>query len=241
MSGIIGEYTTCGILGQADDVMKQASSSTESSQRYVLSQTLDPAAHVFQTKQVNPNDVHAGTVQGTVTSVYEVGAFFGALLSFFIGERMGRRKMMLVGGTIMIIGTIISVTSFGPGDPNGNVGGFVQFIISRVVTGVGNGMNTATIPSWVAESSKAKNRGFLICMEASTVAVGTVIAYWIDFGLSFVDVSASQEYTCGTDCLTVLCGLEIPHCYANPIRDGSHRWCPGPARIASLAHGPRPG
>jgi hypothetical protein len=53
-------------------------------------------------------------------------------------------------------------------------------------------MNTATIPSWVAETSKAHNRGFLICMEASTVAVGTVIAYWIDFGLSYVNVSLNQ-------------------------------------------------
>ena len=95
----------------------------------------------------------------------------------------------------MIIGTLISVTSFGPGDTSGrgNVGGFVQFIISRVVTGIGNGMNTATVPIWLAESSKAKNRGFLICMEASTVAVGTVIAYWIDFGLSFVDVSLTFD------------------------------------------------
>ena len=57
------------------------------------------------------------------------------------------------------------------------------------ITGLGNGANTATIPSWVAESSKAHNRGFLICVEASTVAVGTVIAYWIDFGLSYIDVS----------------------------------------------------
>jgi MFS family permease len=79
---------------------------------------------------------------------------------------------MLLGAAIMIIGTVISVTAFGPGAPNGNVGGFVQFIVGRVITGVGNGMNTATIPSWVAETSKAHNRGFLICMEASTVAVG---------------------------------------------------------------------
>jgi MFS family permease len=102
---------------------------------------------------------------------------------------MGRRRMMLLGALVMIIGTVISVAAFGPGVSNGNVGGFVQFIIGRVVTGLGNGANTATIPSWVAESSKAHNRGFLICIEASTVAVGTVIAYWMDFGLSYVDVS----------------------------------------------------
>ncbi|WWC72735.1 uncharacterized protein I206_106699 [Kwoniella pini CBS 10737] len=148
------------------------------------------------TKQHDVNDVHAGTVQGSVTSCYEVGCFFGALIAFFIGDKMGRRKMMFGGAVVMIIGTIISVTSFGPGDTSGrgNVGGFVQFIVGRVITGFGNGANTATIPSWVAETSKAHNRGFLICMEASTVAVGTVIAYWIDFGLSFVDSSVSWRF-----------------------------------------------
>ncbi|RXK41078.1 monosaccharide transporter [Tremella mesenterica] len=141
-----------------------------------------PATH-----QSSPSDVHAGTVQGTVTSVYEVGCFFGALFAYFFGERMGRRKVMLLGAVIMIIGTVLSVTSFGPGSSNGtgNVGGFVQFILSRVITGIGNGMNTATIPSWLAETTKAHNRGFLICMEASTVSLGTCLAYWEDFGLSY--------------------------------------------------------
>ncbi|OCF56236.1 monosaccharide transporter [Kwoniella mangroviensis CBS 10435] len=148
------------------------------------------------TKQRDANDVHAGTVQGSVTSCYEVGCFIGALIAFFIGDKMGRRKMMFGGAVVMIIGTVISVSAFGPGDTSGrgNVGGFVQFIIGRVITGFGNGANTATIPSWVAETSKAHNRGFLICMEASTVAVGTVIAYWIDFGLSFVDSSVSWRF-----------------------------------------------
>jgi len=45
---------------------------------------------------------------------------------------MGRRRMMLLGAIIMIIGTIISITAFGPGASNGNVGGFVQFFVGRV-------------------------------------------------------------------------------------------------------------
>lgn len=70
------------------------------------------------------------------------------------------------------------------------------------------GLNTATIPSWQAECSKPHNRGLLICIEASTIAFGTVIAYWIvsshfhhreaiayfniqDYGLSYVDNSVS--------------------------------------------------
>jgi MFS family permease len=121
-------------------------------------------------------------------AVYEVGAFFGAVLSFFIGDRLGRLNMMWIGAVWMIVGTVIAVTAFGPH------WGFGQFIISRVVSGVGTGMLTATIPSWVAECSKSHNRGFLICMEASTVAVGTVIAYWVDYGCAQVDSSFSWRF-----------------------------------------------
>lgn len=148
------------------------------------------------TRKSSNTDVHTATVQGTVVSCYEVGCFFGAMVAYFIGERAGRRRMMLGGAVVMIIGTLITVTAYGPGDTdnNGTVDGFVQFFIGRVVTGLGNGANTATIPSWIAETSKAHNRGFLICMEASTVAVGTVIAYWMNFGLSFVDSSVAWRF-----------------------------------------------
>jgi sugar porter (SP) family MFS transporter len=47
---------------------------------------------------------------------------------------------------------------------------------------VGNGINTSTVPTYQAECSKSHNRGKLICIEGGTVAVGTLIAYWIDFG-----------------------------------------------------------
>lgn len=148
------------------------------------------------TKKSHDDDVYHATIQGTVTSVYEVGCFFGAMFAYFAGERLGRRRMMLLGALVMIIGTVVTVSAFGPGDTSGrgSTGGFAQFMIGRVITGLGNGANTATIPSWIAETSKAHNRGFLICLEASTVAVGTVIAYWVDFGLSYVDSSVSWRF-----------------------------------------------
>ncbi|KAI7519506.1 general substrate transporter, partial [Hortaea werneckii] len=60
-----------------------------------------------------------------------------------------------------------------------------QFIIGRTVTGVGNGINTSTIPTYQAECSKSANRGLLICIEGGTIAIGTMIAYWIDYGASY--------------------------------------------------------
>ncbi|KAL7412856.1 general substrate transporter [Mrakia frigida] len=149
----------------------------------------------YQTQSSGINDVHTATIQGTVVAVYEVGCLFGALFAFYFGEAFGRRRMVYLGSAVMVFGTLIQITAFGPKK------GFLQFMIGRVITGLGNGANTSTIPSWVAESSKSHNRGFLVCVEASMVAVGTLISYWLDFGLSYVNSSASWRFPIGLQIL----------------------------------------
>lgn len=79
----------------------------------------------------------------------------------------------------MIIGVVIQVTSMAGHKP------MAQFIIGRTVTGVGNGMNTSTIPTYQAECSRTSNRGLLICIEGGVIAFGSMIAYWIDYGASY--------------------------------------------------------
>ncbi len=72
-------------------------------------------------------------VQGAVIGIYEIGCLIGALSCMFIGDVLGRRKVIYIGCVWMIVGAILQTTSFG----------VVQLAIARVVTGVGNGMNTA--------------------------------------------------------------------------------------------------
>ena len=70
----------------------------------------------------------------------------GAIFALFAGNRLGRRRMMQLGAIIVCLGTIISVTCIAGKNPG------AQFVVSRVVTGVGVGMNTATIPTFVFSS-----------------------------------------------------------------------------------------
>lgn len=118
-------------------------------------------------------------MQATVTAVYEVGCLIGAIVALIIGDWLGRRWMVIWGAIIMIVGVIIQVTAITDQIP------LLQFIFGRVITGIGNGMNTSTIPTYQAESSHAKNRGLLICIEGGVIAIGTMIAYWIDFGAHY--------------------------------------------------------
>ena len=85
---------------------------------------------------------------------------------------------MMMGGSIMILGVIIQVTAERNATP------LAQFIIGRTITGVGNGINTSTIPTYQAECSRTSNRGLLICIEGGVIAFGTLVAYWVDYGAS---------------------------------------------------------
>ena len=118
-------------------------------------------------------------MQGFVTAIYEIGCLFGAIFILSFGDFLGRRRAMMMGGSIMILGVIIQVTSERNSTP------LAQFIVGRTITGVGNGINTSTIPTYQAECSRTSNRGLLICIEGGVIAFGTLVAYWIDYGASY--------------------------------------------------------
>lgn len=53
-------------------------------------------------------DTSAGTnLIALIVAIYEIGCFIGAITTSFIGENLGRRKSVLVGVIIMIIGKFI--------------------------------------------------------------------------------------------------------------------------------------
>ncbi|KAL2074832.1 hypothetical protein VTL71DRAFT_8611 [Oculimacula yallundae] len=117
--------------------------------------------------------------QGFVTAIYEIGCLLGAIFILAFGDKTGRRKAMMLGGFIMIIGVVIQISCVYGHNAT------AQMIIGRVITGIGNGINTSTIPTYQAECSRTTNRGLLICIEGGIIAFGTMIAYWIDYGASY--------------------------------------------------------
>ncbi|GAB7347789.1 hypothetical protein MBLNU459_g5330t1 [Dothideomycetes sp. NU459] len=126
-----------------------------------------------------PETKDNSTWQAFVTAIYEVGCLLGAIFTLTLGDKIGRRRNIIAGAIIMIVGVIIQVT------PVAGHNATAQFIIGRTITGVGNGMNTSTIPTYQAECSKTTNRGLLICIEGGVIAIGTMVAYWIDYGASY--------------------------------------------------------
>lgn len=61
----------------------------------------------------------------TVTAIYDVGCFLGAIFAFTIGERIGRKNAILLGTTIMAVGTVLQASAFQLG----------QMFVGRIISG----------------------------------------------------------------------------------------------------------
>jgi MFS family permease len=48
----------------------------------------------------------------TVTAIYNVGCFLGAIAAFWMGDKFGRKNTILIGTVIMAIGAALQASSF---------------------------------------------------------------------------------------------------------------------------------
>lgn len=58
---------------------------------------------------------------------------------------------------------------------------------ARAVNGIGTGILNAIVPVWATETAEHTSRGQFIAIEFTLNIFGVVVAYWLEFGLSFVD------------------------------------------------------
>lgn len=125
---------------------------------------------------------HQSTLQGVTVGLYEIGCFMGAISVLWLGDLLGRRPIIWIGTIFMIIGAAIQCSSFS----------LAQLIVGRIVTGIGNGMHTSTIPVWQSECSPPHKRGMLIMIEGALITGGICMSYWIDFAFFWIDPSAGN-------------------------------------------------
>lgn len=119
--------------------------------------TLDSFVQYFpeiDTRNVSGSSPKA-TKQGIAIGSYNLGCFAGAVICIWLGQYLGRRRTIFLGSAIMVVGAIIQAASFG----------LAELIVGRIITGLGNGLNTSTVPTWQSETSKSHKRGQMVMIE----------------------------------------------------------------------------
>lgn len=122
------------------------------------------------------------SMQGLLSSLYTLGCFFGCIFSLTFSEKLGRKKPILIGTVVIIIGAVIQTASYSR----------AQFIVGRLVAGCGTGLNTSVIPVWQAETLPAKKREAFGSLQYSLVCGGASISYWLSYALAYTTNTSFQ-------------------------------------------------
>ncbi|KAJ9658810.1 hypothetical protein H2201_007668 [Coniosporium apollinis] len=145
----------------------------------VMSGLLTGSSFTRQFPEIDTQNGGSSSLQGTVVAIYEIGCFFGAIFAFLFGERLGRRWSIILGCLVLSVGAIIQATAYG----------IPQMIVGRIVAGLGNGLNTATI-----QLMKPTLRGRGLSIELAINIFGVMLSYWTDYGMSFVNNEAQFRF-----------------------------------------------
>jgi sugar porter (SP) family MFS transporter len=112
-------------------------------------------------------------MEGVVVSVVLVGSMLGAVLGGSAADRFGRRTILLSGGIIFILGSILA-----PLSPN-----VATLIVARAFLGIAIGFTSVTAPVYVSELAPPASRGRLIGLYQFALTLGIALAnlvgYWL--------------------------------------------------------------
>ncbi|KAH0372793.1 general substrate transporter, partial [Aureobasidium melanogenum] len=113
---------------------------------------------------------------GTMVAILEVGAFISSLGVGRIGDILGRRRTILYGAVVFVVGGAFQ--TFATGMP--------MMMLGRIIAGFGVGALSTIVPVYQSEISPPHNRGKLACIEFSGNIVGYASSVWVDYFCSFI-------------------------------------------------------
>ncbi|KAI0644353.1 general substrate transporter [Trametes meyenii] len=119
----------------------------------------------------------ANDVSSNVVSVLQAGAFFGALGSAPLSAAIGRRWSLFIWTIVFAVGAILQTVA-------GGSRGLGYIYAGRVVAGLGIGAISAVAPAFVSECSPKGVRGRITGLFQIMVAVGVMLSYFINLGIS---------------------------------------------------------
>lgn len=111
---------------------------------------------------------------GWAVSSLIIGCIVGAAMSGILGDRFGRKKVLITAAILFII------SSIGTAIPES----FSGFIIARIIGGIGIGITSTLCPLYNAEIAPAKYRGRLVALNQFAIVSGIFLTYFVNMWIS---------------------------------------------------------
>src|SRR5438876_5618769 len=109
--------------------------------------------------------------QGWAMSCALIGCLVGALVSGWLSDRFGRKRLLIAAGLVFAASSI--GTGLAPS--------FAAFVPWRILGGFAIGMASSLSPMYIAEVAPAHIRGKLVSLNQLTIVVGILMAQLINW------------------------------------------------------------
>jgi sugar porter (SP) family MFS transporter len=109
-----------------------------------------------------------------VTSWVTFGALVGSLIAGELGDRLGRKRAILIAGALFTLGALIQWMA-----PSAMI-----LVAGRFIIGAGVGMAAVSAPLYAAELAPAQLRGRFVSAYQLAITVGIFLAYLVNGALS---------------------------------------------------------
>lgn len=109
-------------------------------------------------------------MKGWTASSAIVGCIIGACFAGILSDWLGRKKVMILSAVLLIISAVGSAI---PRD-------LTEFIIARIIGGVGVGAASMLSPLYIAEVAPAQIRGRLVSLNQLAVVSGALTVYFVN-------------------------------------------------------------
>ena len=109
---------------------------------------------------------------GWANSCALIGCFLGSMVTGWMSDHFGRKKLLLLSAVIFAVSSILTGWAYS----------FTAFIAWRMAGGVAIGIASNVSPTYIAEVSPARWRGRLVTLNQLTIVVGILaaqIANWL--------------------------------------------------------------
>ncbi|MGA7256682.1 MAG: D-xylose transporter XylE [Terracidiphilus sp.] len=128
----------------------------------------------------------ADSLLGFVVSSALIGCIFGGLIGGWVSTRIGRKRGLIIAAVLFLISALGASAPEFPFAPigHGGPGYMTNFVVYRILGGIGVGLASMLSPMYIAEIAPPKVRGNLVAWNQFAIIFGMLVIYFVNFGIS---------------------------------------------------------
>jgi len=139
------------------------------------------------TDLTNPAQANAAnSLLGFLVSSALIGCIVGGLIGGWVSTRFGRKRGLVMAAVLFLVSALGAAAPQFPFAPigHGGSGYMANFVLYRILGGIGVGLASMLSPMYIAEIAPPKIRGNLVAWNQFAIIFGMLVIYFVNFGIS---------------------------------------------------------